>query len=847
MGFNFLKTGARQRPREWQKHRFQSSLIQKNDLWSKMSSGKYFPENFSVHIMYILTNQTLTIRIGQGNPFSILRSQVMQAAFARGPYEIDTGGFARDVGTVSFDRLKSFHQEFYGPNNCHMVVVGRIKPAIVLKHVAAHFKDITSEGRDAKRIERSEEVQDGARQVSVNSDVPVCMMMMSYRNLAGTNRDSIVSEVIASYLSHSGVGVLSQLSDMGIVPQGMCENGRQKERFLFSIVMSLMADVPQLQQVSLGMVHAALEKLKQEPIDAKVLNIIKKQLSNKWKNSTETVESLGAQLTEAVAMGNLDDVWQRHKVLDSVTVEDIQRVAKFLFQEDRMTLGIIKQRTKPSVKRPALESITPMSTPYFQTPRDVKMYLQPTKTFPFQPMKELGVMHAPFGLFHRLELNSTDRVQMMISAKSSTGNEALAKVAARLIREGLPKIKKSHNQQAPLSAYRNEKHATFADISDSFETYMIENNVQFDISARQGKLQFQVAFDSANDAARVLQRIATAIRSLDYTSQEHAQEIQMKSQMLIGQWKSAALDPRFLSEKEITERLFKDGDINRAIDPDKLVKELSTVTFADIENFKNSLLSKEDKPLIVSVAAKPEIASDKLAEAVQEFHRILSPEFYEKEKKYEEKHLPFHSMPSVEKAYTANERFVVRQMAGRMEGLSAIGTRVNLSKNDPEYTALSVGLMVLGGGMNSMYNDVLRKEKGWTYGTYARMRGGNHDSSSWIYSFGSFDMKNMPVAAAKMREIYETFCNEGITEKDYEVKRSNFELSMKVRMEDKSNLLAMTHQAVLNGCKTSFVDIMDRSQKVTLEEVNAAIEKHLKGKEFVHVVCGDFEKAGVSM
>ena len=108
-------------------------------------------------------------------------------------------------------------------------------------------------------------------------------------------------------------------------------------------------------------------------------------------------------------------------------------------------------------------------------------------------------------------------------------------------------------------------------------------------------------------------------------------------------------------------------------------------------------------------------------------------------------------------------------------------------------------------------------------------------------------MKNMPVAAAKMREIYEKFCNEGISKQDFDVKRSNFELSMKVRMEDRSNLLAMTHQTVLNGCKTNFADIMDRSQKVTLEEVNAAIEKHLKGKDIVHVVCGDFEKAGVTM
>ena len=81
----------------------------------------------------------------------------------------------------------------------------------------------------------------------------------------------------------------------------------------------------------------------------------------------------------------------------------------------------------------------------------------------------------------------------------------------------------------------------------------------------------------------------------------------------------------------------------------------------------------------------------------------------------------------------------------------------------------------------------------------------------------------------------------------FEVKRSNFELSMKVRMENKSALLGLTHQAVLNGCKTNFKDIMDRSQKVTYEECNRVIKKHLQGKEFVHVLCGDFKKTGVEV
>jgi len=794
------------------------------------------------------------LRIGNDNPYQKLRNHVMQTAFSRGPYEIDTGGFMRDVAEVTFRRLKKFHKSFYGPNNAHVVVCGRMRPAQILKHVAKHFKGISSAGRVPDRLERSEEPQHGARNVTVNVDSNVCMMMMSFRNMEGTHRDSIVSEVIASYLNHPSVGILSQLTEMGILPSTAVDNGRQKKRFLFSIVGALVADVPQLQLRVTQMIHEGLAKLKQQPVDAEVLRVVKKDLSNRWQGTMENVERLGSALTEAIAMGNLDDLWQRQRVLEGVTAEDLMRVSRYLFQNERMTFGLIRKRRAPEVLRPSQEAegyeASRMSTALLSVPRPVSasdLELPSLLRDRKRPMKEQAPSAAPFGLFHRLALNS-DRVKLLLTAKSSTANEALAKVAAKLIREGLPKVKLSHGA-APLSHYRREAHAAHADIADSFHTFMINNRLDFTVNAVQGKLQFQVAFDEKSDARMVLERLAQAIRSLEYISQESAEQIQMKSQMLIGQWMGATQDPRFLAEKEITERLFSSKDINRALNPEMLVEELKGITFKDIENFKNDLLSTEGKPLVASVAASPAIGDEQLLAAVEGFHRVLSPAFYESggEDEFEQEELPFQTMPSQAVDFRGTEKYLVRQLDGRMEGLSAIGTRVDLSKNDPEYTALAVGLMCLGGGMNSLYNDVLRKEHGWTYGAYARMRGGNHDSASWVYSFASFDMQKMQKAVPTMREIYNKFCEDGITKEDFEVKRSNFELSMKVRMEQSSNLLAMAHQAVLNGCKTNFKDIMDRSQKVTLEEVNGAIRKHLRGKAFVHVLAGDFAKAGVEM
>ena len=785
------------------------------------------------------------LNIGRDNPFQQIRNLMANTSFNRSSYSVDTGGYTRDVSQTSFSQLFKFHKQFYGPSNAHIIITGPVSPSFVLKGVLKHFGGLSSEGRVPQRVEREEEPQKGVRQVTVNWESPVCLLSMAYRNMAAMEKDSIVADVIAHYLQHPNVGVLSQLSEMSLMPSYACDNARLKNRFLFSITGALISAVPQMQTAAIGMIQQALMKLKTQKVDPNVLQVVKKDLENKWKNSRANVQSLGAQLTESCASGNIGDVWEKELLLEKVSANDIMRVSNYLFQDDRLTLGLVKPRSMPAVPRPLKETSEKIQQTLFNTPKQVNNYLSPLQK-KFKRISESGVMNARFGLIHRVTLPSTERVHFLLTAKSSTQSEALAKIAVKLIREGLPKVKLSHSTAAPVSEYQKEKHTKFADIADNFHTFMIQNNVDFNISSPQGKIQFQISFDASSDPAEIMKNVAEGIRSLDYTTQQHVQEIQMKTNMLVGQWKGAVSNPRYLAEKEITDRLFVKDDLNSALDPSKLVNELSSVTFRDIEAFKDDIFSKEGKPFIVSVAANETISNESLAEAVQEFHQVLSPKFYEEEKEYEDEELPFTVKPSFPKEITMDDKYVIKNLKGRNEGLSAIGVRVNVDRNSKDFVALSVGLQVLGGGMNSKFMDELRKKRGLSYGIYSRLRGGHQGSSSWVYSFGSFHMSKMKVASPIMRQIFDDFVQNGISEEDFAVKRSNFEKSMKIRMDNVGDLLQMTHNTVLNGAKTNFEKISSIAAQLTLKDVNTAIKRHLQGP-VVHVLCGDFETNNVQM
>ena len=141
----------------------------------------------------------------------------------------------------------------------------------------------------------------------------------------------------------------------------------------------------------------------------------------------------------------------------------------------------------------------------------------------------------------------------------------------------------------------------------------------------------------------------------------------------------------------------------------------------------------------------------------------------------------------------------------------------------------------------------LRKEKGLTYGAYSALRGGHQNSSSWVYAYSSFSMQKMKEAVPIMRSIFDKFVEEGISKDEFATKKSNFEKSMKIRMNSTASLLNSTHNNVLNGSKINFKKISETANTLTLEEVNRAIRTHLYKKPVVHVLCGDFENNKIIM
>ena len=223
------------------------------------------------------------LRIGQGNPFQKLTSAVVGVAFDRSGYSHLTSGSNADVEQTTQERLRKFHEDYYGPNNCSLVVVGPLSVSKILKSVHNHFGQIKM--RSFERIQRDELEQKGPRSVTVYTKMPYSMFQIAFRNMEGTHKDSVVLDLISEMMQYENIGVMWMLKQMNAVPSFGVINNRTKHRYLFQIVGSLPSSNTKVEQAVIAQVWSYLNALKTQTTPENILNLVKKSLLNKYNAS----------------------------------------------------------------------------------------------------------------------------------------------------------------------------------------------------------------------------------------------------------------------------------------------------------------------------------------------------------------------------------------------------------------------------------------------------------------------------------------------------------------------------------------------------------------------------------
>ncbi len=193
---------------------------------------------------------------------------------------------------------------------------------------------------------------------------------------------------------------------------------------------------------------------------------------------------------------------------------------------------------------------------------------------------------------------------------------------------------------------------------------------------------------------------------------------------------------------------------------------------------------------------------------------------------------PTRAVPS---AHTITE---IVPMADKPNVSVIWGHPTGLKYSDPDSLALRIGTSIFGSGFTGRLMANVRDKEGLTYGIYATVANDTHTDGDWRM-VANFSPALLDQGIASTRRQFELWYREGITAAELEREQSNFVGSYKVSLATTGGMAGALLASVQRGYGISWPDELPRRvAAITLEEVNGAIQRHLRPGSLVLVKAG---------
>ena len=280
------------------------------------------------------------------SPSGALYEELIQTAFTNSPYRWPTVGYHRDLEGMTLEKALAFYKRFYVPANAVGAIVGDVQFEEVVPLLERTFGAIPA-GPVPPQPEFTEPPRRQTRRSTVWFDANP-MLMIAFHKPTLPTRDDYVFDVISTLLSH---GRTSRLHRKLVLKERLAQSigtwGAPGARLdnLFVISAAPMKGVTPEQVESA--VLAELERLKSEPVGERELQKVRNRIHADQARTMDSNSGLASSLSWAQAVaGDWRYRADHPKQIDSITPEEIQRVARTWFRPENMTVVTLERPMK---------------------------------------------------------------------------------------------------------------------------------------------------------------------------------------------------------------------------------------------------------------------------------------------------------------------------------------------------------------------------------------------------------------------------------------------------------------------------------------------------------------------
>ena len=740
----------------------------------------------------------------ENSPGFLLGEELGAAAFQSHPYGHSVIGWKTDLQTMTRDDLYHHYRTYYTPNNATIVAVGDFDTEALLSQIREHFGPIPS-GPEVPPVRAVEPPQRGERRVIVRYPAGVPYLEVAYRSVSASDADAFPLLALDAVLSGgkpmgmfgsrgARMGRSSRLY-RGLVDTGLTSGAGSsftltRDPYLFGIDASLRPGVT-LEQVEKAAIQE-VERVQQDGVGEDELHRAVKQVKAQLVYGSESVSDQGYWLGALETIGAPKVYDQMLEKAESVTTEDVRRVAQTYLTESKRTVGwLIPTDGQPS--GPSAREESTAARAFFYSPATSG----PAAGDGGRISLNIERAELPNGTVVLVNQDTTTP-QVVVRASLVAGSVFDNPEKAGIARFVAPML------------IRGTELRDFQQLSEETDSMGMALNVE------AGRLTAQVGLRCLKeDLPRGLEIMAEVLRRPSFPKDE-VEKLRMQ---IISGLREQDTSARAVAERRFMEVLYPDGHPYH-LWPTGTEETVENISRDDLVAFCHEYF----RPDTLTVA----IVGDVLpAEAVEQVRRVVGDWTVEGTP-------PRLEIPSVNlPAREVREETVPGKFQSEMVmGLPA------LSRNDPDYYALRLGNLILGElGLAGRLGANIREKQGLAYHVSSDVQA-SIGPSPWAIRAG-VNPTNVDRAIESAFAEIEKWRGELVTEEELEEGKSFLVGSLPIALETVDGVARTLLDIEFYGLGLDFLQrYPNLINSITLESIQAAARKWIRPEHIVTVVAG---------
>ena len=319
---------------------FYSFPANKLELWMSLESERFlepvFREFYKEKQVILEERRSRT----DNSPIGKMIEEFLDTAYTTHPYKRPVIGYSEDIENLTREDVREFFEAYYAPNNLTVAIVGDVYPDEVEQLAKVYFGRFEKQP-EVSTVNKVEPSQSETREVTVNFPSQP-WYLEGYHIPSLTHPDYPIYEVISELLSSGRTSRLYQSlveeKQVALSAQGFSGFPGNKYPNLM-LVYALTSPGTSVEELAIAL-RAEIDRLKTEPVKPEELERVKTQLKAGLLRTLDSNMGMARILAEYEAKtGSWRNIFEELSKLETITPEDIQRVAQKTFTEENRTIG----------------------------------------------------------------------------------------------------------------------------------------------------------------------------------------------------------------------------------------------------------------------------------------------------------------------------------------------------------------------------------------------------------------------------------------------------------------------------------------------------------------------------